>query len=235
MNPRCHNRWAYLSIKLRLCLWCEERDYFEAPAAEELIRPVRVILYAAVRRTWSQMLSDPVCGSNKVGIRCTFKLPGRMPSRDDFIWCCLGRRKCWDWLLTKASTIKNITYSHTHSSDLYNEWLINPFRLSHILFWPHWAALWSVEYQPSMSTGSTLMRTESQTQWRHYYNSWGLLFLILLVFCLPFRIDIVELRCDLRPGTWIYWSPCQDTDILAMVKRLVMKLSCLQPLIFSSI
>lgn len=119
----------------------------------------------------------------------------------------------------------------THSSDLYNEWLINPFRLSHILFWPHWAALWSVEYQPSMSTGSTLMRTESQTQWRHYYNSWGLLFLILLVFCLPFRIDIVELRCDLRPGTWIYWSPCQDTDILAMVKRLAVKLSCLQPLI----
>lgn len=210
MNPRCHNRWAYLSIKLRLCLWCEERDYFEAPAAEELIRPVRVILYAAVRRTWSQMLSDPVCGSNKVGIRCTFKLPGRMPSRDDFIWCCLGTRKCRDWLLTKASTIKNITYSHTHSSDLYNEWLINPFRLSHILFWPHWAALWSVEYQPSMSTGSTLMRTESQTQWRHYYNSWGLLFLILLVFCLPFRIW----HC------WVeMWFETRDLNLLITLSR----------------
>lgn len=61
---------------------------------EEVDQMGKVILYAAGWRTWSQMLSDPVCGSNKMGIRCNFELPWRMPSRYASIWCCLRHRTC---------------------------------------------------------------------------------------------------------------------------------------------
>lgn len=180
----CPNRWAHQHQLGALLVRWRGEIFSQAPTVEEVSQTGEVILYAAGWRTWSQMLSDPVCGGNKMGIRCTFKLPWRMPSRDVFISCCLGRRKCRDFHWPKHSPIENITYSHSHSSELCNEQLINPFKLSHILSQPHWAALWCVEYQPSMSTGSTLMRSEKtdwmealqQVLWPIILNSAGILF-----------------------------------------------------------
>ena len=175
------------------------------------------------------MLSDPVCGSNKVGIRCTFKLPGRMPSRDDFIWCCLGRRKCLDWLLTPSKT--SCTATHTAPICIMSDWSIHSG--SHTF----------------CSLGSSVIcRISTKHVNRKYFNEdWEpdwmealVQFLRPVIFnsagiLFAFRSDIVELRCDLRWRTWIYWSPCEDTDVLTMVRRLAVKLSCLQPLIFFSI
>lgn len=63
---------------------------------------------------------------NKVGIRCTFKLPWRMPWRYVFIGCCLRQQRGRDWHWPKHfSHQRHYTNSARRNSDLCNEQLIN--------------------------------------------------------------------------------------------------------------
>lgn len=100
----CHKRWAYHCINWggALLVTLREVIFSQTCTVDEVDPTGEVILYAAGWRTWSQISSDPVCGSNKVGIRCTFKLPWMMPSREVFIRCSLGRRKMPGLPLTKV-------------------------------------------------------------------------------------------------------------------------------------
>lgn len=201
----CHNRWAYCSINWGLCLWDEEGGYFHRnPLERRSIRLVEVILYAADGgprvRCWV--------------ILCVAVIRWELDALLNCLGACLQGMSSYDaawgaenaWTATNRSTLPSKTLpTATDTAPICVEQLINPFRLSHILFQPHWAAPWSVEYQPSMSTGSTLMRSEKtdlmealpQFLWPVSLNSAGVLF--------AFRSVIVLLGCDLRPGAWIYW------------------------------
>lgn len=161
------------------------------------------------------MFSDAVCSSgNKVGIRYTFKLPWRMPSRDVFIWCCVWCWKCQYCHKLTLSPIRNITYSCTHCSDLCNEQLINPFRLSYIL------SPGSLVCSVMCGISTTYVnRKDFNEVWkavlnrRDYNNSGDLLDFT----CGGISLSSEEAMCswiwDLRPGTWIYWPHRVKTQI----------------------
>lgn len=144
-----------------------------------------------------------------------------MPSRDVFIWCCVWCWKCQNCHKLMLSPIRNITYSCTRCSDLCNEQLINPFRLSYVL------SLGSLVCSVMCGISTThVNRKDFNEVWkavlnrRDYNNSGDLLDFNCGGILLVFRRSHVwlDMRFETRDLN-LLTSPCQNTDILVIKRK----------------
>ena len=134
-----YNRWARHWISSGFCQGGEWGQYFHRhPQQKRSIRLVKWYYKQLAGRLSQWFFSNAVLGSNKTRIRCTFKLPRRMPSRGVLISCCLWAENIvCHW---PKRFPRNITYSTAAALIcVMSNWSIH----SHldVLSWPQWAVL----------------------------------------------------------------------------------------------